>query len=289
MGNIDYYNNQWMSSEEVTYPSTDLGLQRGFGVFETMRAQGETIFQIDRHSARLRASAEAINLPFPWSDQELVEIWQTGLIKNGLSETSIKVIITGGTSTFLSQDSPPTLLVHFSPHHSYPDDLYKNGVTLRTSEFVRELPTVKSLNYLTSIIAWRAARAHGDHEALFISPTKQVRECATANVFFVQKGAVVTPGEGILLGTTRFLVCQLAREAGLQVLERDIPASELAEMDEAFITSTNRKILPVVGIDDLSVGTGQIGPITRQLMARFAAFETAYFQQDLRKLGTLQE
>ena len=66
MGNIDYYNNQWMSSEEVTYPSTDLGLQRGFGVFETMRAQGETIFKSTPQCSVAR-QCRAINLPFPWS------------------------------------------------------------------------------------------------------------------------------------------------------------------------------------------------------------------------------
>ena len=277
--NIDYFDNQFVSSENVSYPSSDLGLQRGFGVFETMRAEGGVIFQADLHLDRLRNSARLISLPYPWEDGELRTIWHEGLTRNHLDQAGIKVIITGGSSNFLAQQEPPRLLIQFRELHGHPEELYLKGAGLRTSHLVRELPAVKSLNYLSSVIAWRAAQAEGDHEGLFIGPDDEVRECTTANVFFVHDQVVSTPSAHILAGTTRQLVLRLAETAGLRVEVRTVPLTEAVRADEVFITSVNRRIMPAVSIDGQTIGAGTIGPITKQLTTAFRAYEVDYFSQ----------
>lgn len=273
---IDYYDGQWLAANDVRFPPSDLGLQRGFGVFETLRATGSLIFQAERHLARLRQSAQLIGLPYLWTDDVMHGIWTEGVAKNGFVETGLKVIITGGPSPFLEQAAGPVLFVQFRPHHRYPAALYEQGATLRTSPLLRELPEVKSLNYLSSVVAWRTAQAAGDHEALFVGRDQLVRECATANFFAVQAGTLITPAEGILLGTTRELVLELARATGLVVTEQPLPLPTALACQEAFITSVNRRIMPVVAIDGQPIGQRQIGSVSKHLMNEFSQFEAGY-------------
>lgn len=275
----NYFDGEWLLPEQVTILNNDLGFQRGFGIFETLRARGRQIFHPERHLIRLRRSAELIGLPYPWTDDEMTSLWQTSLEKNGLAETTLKVIVTGGAAEFLAQDGPPRLVILTKPFHTYPTNFYQEGVGVRTSHLARAIPEAKSLSYLSSVMAWRAAQAAGDHEALLIGSTHQILECATANFFIVRGGRLHTAKKNILLGTTRELILELAAKT-MEVQQRSIQLDELSETDEAFLTSVNRQIMPVVRVDGQPIGDGTIGPITRQLIATFHDYETRYYQKE---------
>jgi branched-chain amino acid aminotransferase len=133
-------------------------------------------------------------------------------------------------------------------------------------------PAVKSGNYLNNVLALgEARRTSGAYEAILCADDGSVAEGASSNVFTVVRGALWTPGSdvGILDGITRAKAMELARGAGITVVERRILPDELRGADEAFLTSATRGILPVTTIDGGPVGAGVPGPITKRLMVLY--------------------
>lgn len=274
---LAYSDGQWLPDEQIVFPSNDLAVQRGFGLFETMRARGTTIFHPERHLVRMRRSAELIGLAYPWSDEAMLRLWNDAIGQNGFDETSLKVILTGGSAEFLEGADQSRLVILPKHAHGYPAEHYAQGVGLRTSRLGRIMPEAKSLSYLPSVIAWRTAQAAGDHEALFVGADNRALECATANFFVVRDRQLITASEEILLGTTRELILELAAEHSLATQVQALPLAEALAADEAFITSVNRKIMPVVRIDGHPIGSGQIGPVTQLLTQAFSDHEARYF------------
>ncbi len=274
-----YQNGTWLDQDQMQIPADDLGLQRGFGLFETLRARWNTLFYPERYAARLVTGADLIGLPLELDQTRLVAIWQEAVSRNRLSESHVKVMLTGGSSTSLLQEQPPRLIVLVHELTHYPQALYQRGASLKTSRLERTMPALKSLSYLPSVVAWRAAQTRGDHEGLFISPTNAVLEATTANIFAVINDRLITPAADILLGTTRELVLDLARQHGIRCEERTLMLEELLAATEVFLTSTVRTIMPVVKIDDQLIGSGQIGALTNQVSKLFSDHEAAYFSQ----------
>ena len=131
---------------------------------------------------------------------------------------------------------------------------------------------MKSGNYLNNVLALgEARRTSGAYEAILCADDGSVAEGASSNVFAVVRGELWTPGSdvGILDGITRAKAMELARGAGITVVERRILPDELRGADEAFLTSATRGILPVTTIDGGPVGAGVPGPITKRLMALY--------------------
>jgi branched-chain amino acid aminotransferase len=158
---------------------------------------------------------------------------------------------------------------HFAP------EIYRSGLTAhvasgRRNEFAMTAG-MKTLAYTDSVMALLEARRHGADEALLLDTAGHVSEGSTSNVFIVQGGAVLTPPTscGALPGITRAVVLELLAERGVPVLERPIPARELAAADEVFLTSSLRGIAPIAAIDGRTLGAP--GPIARDMMDAYAA------------------
>jgi branched-chain amino acid aminotransferase len=132
-------------------------------------------------------------------------------------------------------------------------------------------PGAKTGAHLPHVLAVRAARAAGAHEAVLVDGRGFVTEGATSNVFAVRRGRLVTPplAAGILPGVTRGVVLALAREAGVLADESPLAAAELEGAEEVFITSTTREIVPVTRLGERPVGKGAPGPVTRALHRAF--------------------
>lgn len=133
---------------------------------------------------------------------------------------------------------------------------------------------IKSLNLLGNIMGATKARELGCYECVFINDLNQATECSRSNIFAVVNGELRTmPTSGnILPGISRFLVLDLARQAGLAVREQAITREELFAASEVFLTNTTADLYPIVKIDDLVVGNGKPGPISSLLMQRFEAY-----------------
>ena len=127
------------------------------------------------------------------------------------------------------------------------------------------------MNYLNSILAKIEGTNAGCLEALMLNHKGEVAECTGDNIFIVKRRVLITPSvdAGILEGITREAVMDLAREAGVEVVERTMDRHDVYTADECFLTGTAAEVIPVVECDGRPIGTGKPGPITRDLLARF--------------------
>jgi len=160
------------------------------------------------------------------------------------------------------------LYISVEPFESYPPECYARGVLCKTSRMTRDMPRAK----LTSFIApSRACKAQIDpsvHEILLVDEDERILEGITSNFFAVLDDALRTAGEGVLQGVTRELV--LAQTADvIAVVYTPITRADLPRVAEAFITSSSRGVMPVKQIDEIAIGRGDPGRVTRQLMTRY--------------------
>jgi 4-amino-4-deoxychorismate lyase len=139
----------------------------------------------------------------------------------------------------------------------------------------RNLPEIgvalKSLNYLTSVVAEREAAEAGAAEGILLTPEGWVAEGGKSNIFYVASGVLHTPplALGILPGITRGRVIELAAELGVEVHESTFTREILASSDEVMYTNSVREIVPATLLDGIRIGAGEPGPITRQLQRAY--------------------
>lgn len=265
-----YLNDQFVEDGKI--PVSDIGLTRGFGIFDFLRTYNGKPFKLKEHLQRFRNSAKLVNLKIEKSDAVLEELVLHLMKKNDLKEANIKLILTGGKS----QDGilpleEPTLILTTNPTVTYPTDLYQNGIATITFSHERFLPACKSLYYIPAILALQKARARGAFEVLYTSPKGQLLEGTTCNFFCFKDGVLLTPESGILRGITREVTLFIA-QGNFPITKRSIYISELPQIDEAFLTSSNKEIMPIVKIDDFVIGNGRPGENTQKMIELFQEY-----------------
>jgi branched-chain amino acid aminotransferase len=263
-----YVNGKFVPAEEAGIPFNDTGFVRGYGVFDFLRTYGRTPFRLTDHLQRLQRSAAAIDLTMPWSLEELERIVYATMEHNpDAMDVSIRLVVTGGHSPgFLMPGSEPSLIVLIAPINANPPQHFTQGATLISVDHERFMPSVKSLNYITAIMALKQAKKAGAVEALYRTRDGLLTECTTSNFFIFKDGRLITSDWGVLDGVTRKVTLEIAEDL-YEIEYRPIPYAELAEADEAFITSTTKEIMPIVRVDDVTIGSGMVGPHTQRLMA----------------------
>jgi branched-chain amino acid aminotransferase len=264
---IYYIDGAFVPAEKAVIPVDDLAILRGIGVFDLLRTYDGKPYFLDAHIDRLEESARKIDLALPWSHDEIAAIVKKTLARNDIPEATIRIVVTGGSSKdFMTPSGSPRLLVLVSPVRRLPAKWYTDGVKIVSWEVERPIPGAKSIDYISASLALKKAAAEGAVEALYIDRNGLALECTTSNLFALIQGDLVTPGRGILSGITRKVVLELAQ--GLFPIQiRDISRSEMVKADEVFITGTSKGLVPVVRVDDDTIGDGRPGPRTRQLMA----------------------
>lgn len=266
-----YVNGDFVPAIAGALPLNDLGLVRGYGVFDLLRTYDGSPFRLGEHVQRLQRSAAAIGLALPWDVNTLESIALETYQRNNMPNATIRIIVTGGSSpNFMTPQDNPTLVVMVEPVALNRPEEYAQGVKLVTVEMARFLPTVKSLNYITAIMAMQQASAAGAVEALYRDAGGFVSECTRSNLFVFQGDHLVTPRDDVLLGITRAVVMEIASDS-FEVIEGPLHYRELLAADEAFITSSTKEILPVAQVDGRLIGQGKPGPRTRKLMDLFGA------------------
>jgi len=259
----------------------DHGLLYGDGVFEGIRAYHGRVFKLKEHIDRLFFSAKAILLELPMSHEALVQATLESCRVNGLTEGYIRLVVTRGVGTLglnPNRCKNPSVIIIADKIQVYPKELYDRGMDIVTVPTVRNLhsavnPAIKSLNYLNNILAKIEANNAGVEEAVMLNSEGYVAEGTADNIFVVRKGALYTPplSAGALYGITRQTVIELAEAAGWKVTEPNLTRYDLFNADECFLTGTGAELIPVVKIDGRVIGTGQPGPITRQLVENYHA------------------
>ena len=164
--------------------------------------------------------------------------------------------------------------VHLSiePLKLLPREIYEKGASVETTELNRSSPRIKSTAFIGESDVERKHLAQtGIFEALLVKNGK-ILEGMTSNFFYAQDGTLYTAQRDILLGVTRRTVIRVARGMGIDVKYIPLKLAQLSTLDEALITSSSRGIVPVVQIDDVTVGEGAVGSITRQLMSAYEEY-----------------
>ncbi|PIE67403.1 MAG: branched-chain amino acid aminotransferase [Deltaproteobacteria bacterium] len=263
---IYYIDGEFVPAEQAFIPVDDLSILRGIGVFDLLRTYDGKPYFLDAHIDRLEESARKIDLALPWSHGEIAGIVKETLARNDIPEATIRIVVTGGSSKdFMTPSGRPRLLVLVSPIPRMPARWYTDGVKIVSWEVERPIPGAKSINYISASLALKKAAAEDAIEALYIDRSGLALECTTSNLFAFIQGELVTPGRGILSGVTRKVVLELAQ--GLFPIQiRDLSRTELVQADEVFITGTSKGLLPVVQVDEHTIGDGRPGPRTKQLM-----------------------
>lgn len=247
----------------------------GSGVFEGTRfydtPKGPAIFRLSEHTKRLFYSASTLNLPINFSEAEIDEATKTTVRENELRSGYIRPLAFFGEGKMglRPEGATPHIIIACWPWGKY---LADRPVKLKISKYIRVHP--KSLvtdakvtgHYVNSILAVQEVVPQGYDEAMLLDFEGNVAEGPGENIFLVKDGKLHTPELGtILAGITRNSVIQIAKDMGIETIERKIRPEELWEADEAFYTGTAAEVSPIGSIDDCNIGDGKEGEVTREL------------------------
>ena len=270
---------EYLPQEEAKISVFDHGLLYGDGVFEGIRSYKGRVFKLDGHLQRLYDSAKAIMLKIPISIEDMEEAVLETLRRNQLHDAYIRLVVTRGVGDLgLDPDKcpVPTIIIIADKITLYPPNFYEDGLEIVTVSVRRNYaeavsPRIKSLNYLNNILAKIEGKQAGVEEVLMLNAEGYVVECSGDNIFYVKDNVIVTPPThlGILEGVTRNTVIDLARKLGITVEEKVFTRHDLYTAEECFLTGTAAEVIPVVKIDQRTVGNGSPGIVTQKLIEEF--------------------
>jgi len=262
----------------------DHGLLYGDGVFEGIRAYNQRVFRLERHLDRLYNSAKAVWLEIPMDKVAMGKMVEAAVVKSALQDAYIRLVVTRGVGD-LGMDPrkclKPTVFCIVDTIALWPADRYEKGLSCMTaatpiSHKETLPPRVKSLNYLSHILAKIEGIAGGADEVIMLDSAGYVAEASGMNLFTFTDGALKTPPAyaGILKGVTREAVMELARDANYAVEEIPLNRYDLYTAQEVFFSGTAAEVVAVTKLDGRVIGSGRQGPVTRDLATRFRALAT---------------
>ncbi len=222
----------------------------------------------ERQVERLFKSASLINLPIPYTKDEIHK-WALETLKKNADgkEKAVRIIVSGGVSeSVFSEREKPTLIIQVDERPYLPKDCYENGINAMAVKYSRYTPGAKTNHYIEAAKHRDAVKQLSAIEIIYYNDDSVTEGCVS-NIFAVINGKLVTPKSNLLPGITRGIVLELTHAE-----ERDFTIDELRSATEVFVTSSNKEVLPVTKIDGVFVGNGKVGPITKEAMLKFKNF-----------------
>jgi branched-chain amino acid aminotransferase len=239
-----------------------MAIQRGVGVFDSLRTLDGKPLALSLHLDRLENSLADAGIALPARRDEIEAVVREGISRMN-EETAIRIYVTGGDLDSGGTFPAPRWFVLFESMHRPDASAARQGITLSPLPHERPLPLLKSINYMAAFVE---KRVHPEAYEILYCPEGEITEATSSNAFMVIDGKIVTaPLERVLSGVTRGFVMEVAREAGYRVEERCPKTDELPRAAEFFITGSVKEILPVVKIGSTRIGDGMPGPVTRHL------------------------
>jgi branched-chain amino acid aminotransferase len=266
----------------------DRSFQLGDGIFETLRARGGHVTELDAHLARLHRSAAGLELTLPPDvDQRLADGISAVLDADGLDgpdgDASLRITVSRGAFRArgvlpIDEGAMATLVVQAWPVMAAPRSHLERGLHLVPSRIRRDpqnpLATLKTTSRAEYVHARLEARHAGADDALFLTIDDLLSESTSANLFLLRPAGpsvteLVTPSLdcAILPGTTRSWLLEWAARVGLRPIEGHLRVADLAGADEAFLCSSVAGILPVTRFAGGPIGNGRPGPWTLRARA----------------------
>jgi branched-chain amino acid aminotransferase len=286
MAIVVYVNGRISDERDAVISVLDHGFLYGEGVYEVVRTYDRTPFLFDRHLQRLRRSAQMIALDVPFSDEELHErLRETTAAffahpdNREVADVYVRLLLTRGVGEISYDPScchHPSLVIIVKPLVGLAPAVYERGVKVVIASVVRNHPCsinplIKSNNLLNNALAAQEAYRRGAFDAVLRNFRGEIAECSIANLFVVKGGTLWTPPieAGLLSGITRGFVFELCPGAGIRIEQKVLHDGDLYDADECFLTSSTQEVVPIVQVDDRTIGDGRPGPLTKQLLEAY--------------------
>ncbi len=281
MGTVVAIDGRLRSEASASVSVFDRGFLFGDSVFEVLRTYAGVPFELGEHLARLERSAAKMGIALPVDERRFAREVGRTLEKAANPESYVRIVVTRGRGPLHIDPRTavsPTRVIIAAPLLALPGELYSRGVDVVSVRIGRSTDGTRAAGakvsaYVSNMLAFWAAREAGGHEALLVADDGQISEGNSSNFFVVKDGEVCTPplSTGILGGITRAIVERLCGSLGIRFRERLLCTSDVDGADEAFLTSSLREIVPVVGLDERRIGAGRPGPITQRLLEAYRA------------------
>ncbi len=263
MGRIAFLNGKFLPWEEALIHAEDRANNFGDGIYEVVVAYHGKPFYADRHIDRLFYSASQIELEIPYSREEIMDIITTAIEKSGLENAMVYFQVSRGFSErehAFPENAEPTFYLTVKPFQPMPMEERRRGVKTITYPDIRwSRCDIKSLNLLPNVMAREYAKRKGALEAIFVKDGVKFTEGSSSNFFAFINGKLWTHPltNEILAGITRSIVLEIAKELGIGIVEKPILTTMMDKIEEAFITSTTKEIIPVSALDEKRLNVGE--------------------------------
>jgi D-alanine transaminase len=272
MSRIAYVNGRYQPIGRATVSIEDRGLQFADGVYEMIKVVDGRPRDLERHLERLARSLHELGMAMPLTPAALRLIVARVLALNGLGAAAVYIQVDRGVAprnhAFPKGAKPSLVVTARRPTWPKPAEIEHGVPVITLPDWRWARRDIKSIALLPNVLARQKALEAGCREAWLIDAAGLVTEATSANAWIVlNDGTIVTRPKGpeILGGITRAVVLELARENGIEVVERPFSLDEARRAPEAFITGTGSLVLPVTTIDGRKVGDGRPGPTTLRL------------------------
>ncbi len=279
MSRVAYVNGKYAPHRSAQVHIEDRGYQFADGVYEVIAVVDGKFIDTGPHLARLERSLAELRIAMPMSRRALEMVMAEVVRRNEFDNGIIYLQLTRGVAP---RDHPfpakakTQIVMTARRAKPQPASFGEDGVKAITLPDIRwQRCDIKSVSLLPNVLAKQAAREAGAYEAWMIDQDGMVTEGSSTNAWIVAKdGKLVTrdASQAILNGVTRLTVLRLAREEGLEFVERAFSLDEAKAAREAFITSTSALVLPVTQIDDTVIGNGKPGSLTSRLRRAYFAY-----------------
>ena len=262
-----YFNGEIFPIDVAIFKTNDLGLLRGYGLFDYFRTYNGVPFRFEDYWKRFENSARLLRLAIPLSRDETEKVLADLFALSGEPEVAFRFVLTGGYAPDSVHVIQPNLLIRTE---SLPQDNPAGrlkGIKVLPHAYVRDLPEIKSTNYVHMILMADEMRSQEAADLLF-HKDGEISELTRSNVFIFKGNTLITPGRSILNGITRRVVLELAGPH-FEIQVRSVSLNEFLAADEAFTTSSTKWVMPIVAAGEKWIGNGVAGKNTLFLQGLF--------------------
>jgi len=277
-----WFDGKYVPIEKANVPVTTHAIHYGTSIFEGIRAYWNSknlhIFRLDEHITRFRNSGKYYSISLNFSDKEIknaiVNLCKKNKMKKSCYIRPFYFVGQYGINLHVTEKAPTQVAVFMFP---FGDLFNKKGITAGVSSWrkfsVSSIPPQAKMggNYLNSILATQESKRNGYDEAILLDKFGNLSEAPGENIFLIINNEIITPptSSSALKGITRDSVFKLAEDRDYKVREREITRSELYIADEIFLSGTAAELTPIIKVDDLKIGNGKVGKITKELMSDY--------------------
>lgn len=255
-------NGEFIEKESANLLITDLSIQRGYGIFDFFKTINNRPIFLEDHLDRFFFSVSEMNLKSDLKRDQLKKMVLQLIDKNDMGNSGVRITLTGGYSEDGYSIAKPNLIITQAPFE-YKSSVFDKGILLITNEHQRQLPHVKTIDYLYAIYLQRSIKERNANDVLYHNQS-EITECPRANFFIItHNNEVITPAKNILRGVTRKKILNFGQLVNIR--EGLITLKDLENAKEAFVTSTTKNVLPVLKINNRLIGDGTPGEITTKI------------------------